>query len=113
MNSTKDILGDNFSFLRRNVNVEDNIEIVNNVYDDIVAAKIRDAVDKPRAIGEILSEALHKPENLKFYIKLAYLYSEITLFEALAITKDAYKQGKITTTQAQYFYGVLKNMRKK
>lgn len=88
-----------------NVNVVNNIS--NNVYDDDVADKIRDAIDKPKAIAEILVEKLNAPHNLKLYIKLAYQYPTDTLFECIALTEEARRDGKIKTTPAQYFYGIV------
>ncbi len=104
--------GINDVLIRRinNVNVDNNIN--NNVYVD-VAERIRDAIDKPKAIGEILSKELNAPQNLKFYIKLAYLYPEETLFECLALTKEAFKDGFIRTSPAQYFYGIVKRKKRK
>ena len=95
---------------RKNVIVDK--DIINNVYNDVVASKIRDAIDKPKAIGEILVEKLNAPDNLKFYIKLAYMYSLETLFECIALTDEASREDRIKTTRPQYFYGILKRKRK-
>ena len=89
-----------------NVNVDSNI--YNNVYDDNVASRVRDAVDKPKAIGQELADALNAPDNLRFYIKLAYQYPQEILFECLALAKEAQKEGRIKTTSAQYFWGILR-----
>lgn len=91
-----------------NVNVVNNNNIYNNVYDDNVASKIREALDKPKAIGEILADKLDTPKNLKFYIKLAYLNPPEFLFECLALTEEAAREGRIRTSKAQYFYGVVR-----
>ncbi len=93
-----------------NVNVDNNI--YNNVYDENVVQRIRDAIDKPKAIGEMLAEKLNAPNNLKLYIKLAYQYSTETLFECLALTNEAQKDGRIRTTPAQYFYGIVVRKKK-
>ena len=100
MNNIKSILS-----RRNNVNVVNNNS--KNVYDDIVADKINNALDKPKAIGEILAEKLNAPNNKRLYIKLAYQYSTETLFECLALTDEAKKEGRIKTTSAQYFYGIV------
>lgn len=88
-------------------NVNDDKNIYNNVYDENVASKIENAVDKPRAIGEDLAEKLGAPNNLRLYIKLARQYSIATLYECLALTEEAYREGLIRTTKAQYFYGIV------
>ena len=90
------------------VNVVKDNNLINNVYDDNVASRIKDALDKPKAIGEELSKSLNASGNLKFYIKLAYQYHQETLFECLALTKEAQREGKIKTTPAQYFGALLK-----
>src|SRR3989344_5908572 len=87
-----------------NVNVDSN-SILNNVYDEDVARRIKEAIDKPRAIGEILSEKLSAPQNIKLYIKLAQKCSDMLLFECLAITEEAYRERRILTTKARFFYG--------
>lgn len=93
---------------KNNVNVNVDKDLYNNVYDENVASRIQDAVDKPKAIGEIIAEKLEAPRNLKLYIKLAYQHSQETLFECLALTNEAFREGRITTTKAQYFYGIVK-----
>lgn len=89
-----------------------NVNVVNNnanyVYDVNVANKIREAVDKPKAIGEIIAERLSAPKNVKLYIKLAYQYPIATLFECLHLTDEAYREGLIKTTKAQYFWGIVR-----
>lgn len=95
-----------------NVNV-DKDNLINNVYDDVVASRIKSAIDKPKAIGEILSEKLNAPDNIKFYIKLAYQYSEDTLFECIALTEEAAREGKIKTDRPRYFYGIVRRKKKK
>ncbi len=92
-----------------NVNVVNNLD--NNVNNDIVE-KIRDAIDKPKAIGEDLAEKLNSPQNLKFYIKLAYQYPTETLYECLALTNEAQREGIIKTTSAQYFYGIVRRKKR-
>lgn len=92
-----------------NVNVVK--DSTNYVYDENVAKKIRDAIDKPKAIGEIIADKLDAPSNVKFYIKLAYKYPIAILFECLALTSEAFKEGRIKTTRSQYFYGIVKKMR--
>lgn len=91
---------------RYNVNVDKSLS--NNVYDDNVARKIQDALDKPKAIGQIVAEKLEAPSNIKLYIKLAYQYPINTIFESLSLTEEAHKAGRIRTTKAQYFYGIIK-----
>ena len=110
MQKIGDLLTYNHVPTNENVNVEK--EISNNVYDDNVAFKIRDAVDKPRAIGQILAEKLNAPHNVKFYIKLAQQYSVDVLFESVALTNEMWNEGRIRTTKAQYFYGILRKKAK-
>ena len=93
-----------------NVNVDK--DILNNVYDENVANKIREAVDKPKAIGQILAEKLNAPLNVRFYIKLVYQYPLKTLFECLALTDEAYREGRIKSTKAQYFWGIVKRKKR-
>lgn len=98
------------SILKRktfSTNVNDDKNIYNNVYDENVASKIENAVDKPRAIGEDLAEKLGAPNNLRLYIKLARQYPISTLYECLALTNEAYEARLIRTTKAQYFYGIV------
>ena len=95
---------------RSNVNVDK--DLINNVYDDNVRQKIQEAIDKPKAIGTILAEKLNAPSNLKLYIKLAYQCSTETLFECLALTEEAYREERIRTTKAQYFYGIIRKKKK-
>ena len=95
---------------RKNVNVDNYIN--NNVYDEQVAKKIQDAIDKPKAIGEILTEKLNAPHNLRLYIKLSYEYSTETLFRCVALTEEAFKQGLIKTDKARYFYGIVRRQKK-
>lgn len=102
----------NGSLIRRTYNVNVDKNIYNNVYDDNVSSKIRDAIDKPKAIGEILAEELNAPQNLKFYIKLAYLYPQETLFECLALTNEAAKENRITTDRPRYFYGIVRRKKR-
>ena len=90
-----------------NVNVDSN-SILNNVYDEDVARRIKEAIDKPRAIGEILSEKLNAPQNKKFYIKLAHQFPFTFLMECLAITDAADRERQIKTSKKQYFFGVVK-----
>lgn len=102
-----DLLKNNETVLQRDdVNVDNNISI--NVYDDNVARRIREAIDKPKAIVELLAQELGAPSNRKFYIKLAYQYSIESLFECLSLTKEAHREGRIKTTRAQYFWGIVK-----
>ena len=89
-------------------NVNDDEYIYNNVYDDNVASRIQEAIDKPKAIGEILAEKLNAPGNIKLYTKLAHQYSADLLFECVALTNEADKEDKIRTTRAQYFYGIVR-----
>lgn len=95
---------------RNNVNVDK--YNTNNVYDVQVAKKIRDAIDKPKAIAEILAEKLNKPQNTRLYIKLAYEYSTETLFRCLALTEESFVEGRIKTDKARYFYGIVKKQKK-
>lgn len=106
MNLIKNVLSNR----PNNVNVVSNN--YNNVYDNNVASKIEDAVDKPKAIGEIIAEKLNAPQNLKFYIKLAYLYPQETLFECLALTNEAAKENRIATDRPRYFYGIVRRKKK-
>ena len=93
---------------RRSFNVNADKDLDNNVYDENVASKIENAVDKPRAIAEDLVEKLDAPDNLRFYIKLARQYDIGVLYESLALTKEASEAGLIKTTKAQYFYGIIR-----
>jgi len=97
---------------RRSPNVYVDKDIYNNVYDENVASKIKDAIDKPKAIGQILVEKLDAPNNLRLYIKLAYQYPIEFLFLCVALTEEAYKDGLIRTTKSQYFYGIVKQKKK-
>ena len=97
---------------KRNYNVNVDKDITNNVYDENVANRIQDAVDKPRAIGEILAEKLGAPSNVKFYIKLAYQYSLETLFECLSLTEEASRNNLIKTDKARYFYGIVRRKKR-
>lgn len=112
MEELKSIIKSRSQLLRgNNVNVDSNI--VNNVYDDNVAFRISETVDKPRAIGEILSEKLNAPQNIKLYIKLANQYPIETLFECLVLTEEAYGEGRIKTTKSQYFYGIVRRKKQR
>lgn len=93
-----------------NVNVDNNIN--NNVYDEDIANRIQRAIDKPKAIGEIIAEKLNAPNNTKLYIKLTREYSAEILFRCLALTEEASKDHLIRTTKAQYFYGIVRRQRK-
>lgn len=95
---------------RKNVNVDKYIN--NNVYDVLVAKKIQDAIDKPKAIGEILVEKLGAPQNLRLYIKLSYEYSVEVLFRCLALTEEAFIEGRVRTDKARYFYGIVRKQKK-
>lgn len=94
-----------------NVNVDK--DIYNNVNVEELVRKIKEATDKPKAIGSILAEELGAPENLRFYIKLTYIYSQETLFECVALTKEAHREGRIYSTLGQYFYGIVRRKKKK
>lgn len=98
--------------LKRVSNVNVHKDNSNNVYVENVAKKIEEALDKPKAIAEILAENLNAPSNLKFYLKLVYQYPTATLFECLALTKEAEREGSIRTTKAQYFYGIVRRKKK-
>mgnify|MGYP001612683420 CR=1 FL=1 len=99
-------IGDILEQKHYNVNVVKDSS--NYVYDEDVAKKIRDAIDKPKATGEIIAERLDAPKNVKFYIKLVYQYPITTLFECLHLTHEAHKEGYIKTTKAQYFWGIVR-----
>ncbi len=101
-----DTPGDILSQKRYNVNVVK--DSTNYVYDENVANKIRESVDKPKALGEIIAERLGAVKNIKFYIKLVYQYPITTLFECLHLTDEAYREGHIKTTKAQYFWGIVR-----
>lgn len=105
--SIKDILEGK----RYNVSVDK--EIINNVNVEELLRQIEDAVDKPKAIGELLANELGAPGNVKFYIKLSYQYPLHTLFEALALTKEAAREGKITKDRPRYFYGIVRRQKMK
>lgn len=92
-----------------NVNVDK--EIVNNVNVEELVQQVKDAVDKPKAIGEQFARELQAPQNVKLYISLFYKHPLPTLYECLALTKEAHREGKIKTTQAQYFYGIVRRHR--
>lgn len=101
------------SFLhKRTYNVNVDKDILKDVYDDSVIQKIKEAIDKPRAIAEDLAEKLDAPHNIKCYISLAYKYPIPFLYECLALTNEASREGRIKGTRAQYFYGVVKWRRK-
>lgn len=89
-----------------NVNVDKDIS--KYVYDENVAIKIREALDKPKAIAEDIAEKLGATHNVKLYISLVYKYPIHHLYECLALTKEAHREGRIRTSMAQYFYGIVK-----
>lgn len=95
---------------RENVNVDKDIN--NNVYDENVASRIRDAVDKPKAIGKEIAKALNAPDNLRLYIKLAHQYPQETLFECLSLTNEAARENRINTDRPRYFYGIIRRKKK-
>ena len=105
MEKLGNLLTNNHIPKRNNVNVDNNN--TNNVYDENVAHKIQDALDKPKAIGEVLAEKLGAPGNLKFYIKLARQYPQAILFECVSLTNEAVKEGRIRKSPSQYFWGIL------
>lgn len=92
-----------------NVNVEESI--YNNVNVEALIRRIQEAIDKPKAVGEILAVELNAPQNKKFYIKLAYQYPPEILFECLALAREAEREHRIRTDIARYFYGILKKKR--
>lgn len=93
---------------RNNVYVGNNTN--NNVYDEEMARRIQEAVDKPKAIAKELSEKLNAPQNKRLYIKLAYEYPAETLFRCLAITLDT-ARSKPIRSKAAYFYGVVRRQK--
>lgn len=98
----------NGTISRKLNNVYVDKDINNNVYfnvDDI--EKINIAIDKHKAVGELLAEKLSKPQNVKFYIKLSYLNQSPFLLEWAAIALDAHKNGKASDL-GKYFYGIVK-----
>ena len=92
--------------VKENVNVNNNIDNVN--VEELVRI-VNEAIDKPRAIAETLADKLNAPGNIKFYIKLASQHSHGLLFECLALTKEADREGRVKTDLARYFYGILRN----
>lgn len=95
---------------RSNVN-KDISNNVNNVEDEI--SKLLNKVieisgSKPESIGQTIAEKLDDLKNINFHKKTARLNDPQILFEALALTLDAYKQGLINTNRAKYYVGILK-----
>lgn len=95
---------------RSNVNkdISNNVNNVEDELDKLLEKIIEISGDKPESIGQTIAEKLNDVGNLNFHIKTAKLNQPQILFEALALTMDAYKQGFIRTSRAKYYVGVLK-----
>lgn len=96
--------------LRYNVN-KDSLENVNNVPSSKSKALeefLAEYGDKPEAIARTIAEELGDLENINFHIRAAKNNHPNILFESLSITKDAYRDGLISSTKARYYVGVLK-----
>ncbi len=104
MDSIKDLINSR----RNNVYVDKDIK--NNVYVDVAdIEKINEAIDKHKAVGELLAQKLGTPKNINLYIKLSYLNQSSLLFEWAAIALDASKEGR-TSNPGGYFYGIVRNL---
>lgn len=95
---------------RSNVNkdISNNVNNVEDELDKLLGKIIEISGDKPESIGQTIAEKLNDVGNVNFHIKTARLNQPQILFEALALTLDAYKQGLIRTSRAKYYVGVLK-----
>lgn len=98
---------------RSNVNkdISNNVNNVEDEFDKLLGKIIEISGDKPDSIGQTIAEKLNDVRNVNFHIKTAKLNQPQILFEALALTLDAYKQGLIRTSRAKYYVGILKRKR--
>lgn len=106
------------STLSKNINKRYNVkeEVLNNVNNvdpsknKLLNELLQTYEDKPKGVAEIIAGELDDLRNINFYIKVAKNNNLQLLFEALSITKEALKEGKIRTSGAKYYVGVLKRM---
>lgn len=86
-----------------NKNISNNVRELNvNVSDD-------DKNEKINYNAHELAICLNDFKSLNYYKKLFREHNEASVYECLSITKDARNRGKIRTTPAQYFVGVVRN----
>lgn len=94
---------------KKHINVNNvNKNIFNNVKELNVNVSEDDKNEKINYCANIFATYLNDFKSLNYYRKLFREYSEGALYECLSIVKETESQGKIRTTPAQYFVGVVK-----
>ncbi|MCB9802046.1 MAG: hypothetical protein H6774_03065 [Pseudomonadales bacterium] len=93
-----------------NVNVNNNIN--NNVYvnnkDKLISQLIDECGGETNAIANNIAEKLNDLRSLNYFLKMARTHPPQILFESLAETMLADREGRIRSYPAKYFVGVLK-----
>lgn len=90
-----------------------NVDIISNVFEkhvDTLNVNVssKNEIEKIKAMGEDLANQLSDTKNLYYYLKCAREHQGNFLYECLAIVKEAQREGRITSTPAKYFVGVVK-----
>ena len=63
---------------------------------------------EPEALAQVLADKLNDQKNIDYYILLAKNAIPTKLFEAVSITLDAERRGKIRVRKPVYFLGILR-----
>lgn len=112
-NSIRDILRHNspvsIQGSRNNVNVNINSNNVNvSKKDKLIEQLIDECGGEASAVAHTIAEKLNDDRSLNYYLKMTRLYPFYVLFESLAETLEASKDGRIKSTSPKYFVGILK-----
>lgn len=76
--------------------------------DEKISALLEENDLKAEYVAKILSDGLSDPSSLNYYSILAKEHSPARLLEALSITKESARDGKIRTKKAIYFLAILR-----
>ena len=108
-------IGDVKSTTLNNVNVGNvdkdintNVNNVTSNEEKQISDLIYEYKDKPEAIAKYIAEKLSDTQNLNFHLKTVRLNNPQILLEALAIVLTAQREGKVRSTPAKYYVGILR-----
>ena len=88
-------------------------ETVDTVNSKSINEKVQDLLDEeritPEGVAQLLAEELDDLDSLGYYILLAKENIQPRLLEAMHLTLEADKLGKIRTKKAIYYQAILRN----
>lgn len=98
---------------KKNITTVDSLTVNSITVIGKIEALLDDEKITPEGVGKMLCEGLDDLKSERYYTILASENSQGKLFEALSITKDAYRRGVIRTTKAIYFQAILRRWKLK